>query len=267
MATQDILSWQAIRSFSLLLPACQHRKGKGKGCPPVIPSLRHMLWGRQTAILGTSHRSPNGSPLSHDVTISHIHFPLNLPRLQQSRPKGAATVKQRQLDVSRQGWPNCTAQKCITVPCERLETNEDSRLLVHNTMSLDEGVPTFRMNLFTPEELTSWHRKPVTQRRDSHWALRSDALDVFTHCLTSDANCCEAGLLPSSGTIQELWNVPRLRVRYRRSIRMRQAHSTASMFVNLVRISNFRDHPILVPLFRLFATRYNKSGSYYVAGK
>lgn len=39
------------------------------------------------------------------------------------------------------------------------------------------------------------------------------------------------------------------------------------MFVNLVGISNFRDHPILVPLFRLFANRYNKSGSHYVTGE
>ena len=58
-----------------------------------------------------------------------------------------------------------------------------------------------------------------------------------------------------------------MRVLYRRSVRRRQVHSTVSMFANLVRISKFRDHPNLVPLLRLFVTRYSKSGSHYVTGE
>jgi len=45
------------------------------------------------------------------------------------------------------------ASQCLAKDWKQI--NEDSGLLVHNTVSLDEWVPTFRTNLLTPKELTS----------------------------------------------------------------------------------------------------------------
>ena len=129
---------------SSLHVSTEEEKARGISYHPI--TMSHALG--QTAI--------PSSPLSHDVTIGHIHFPLNLPRLLQSRPKGATTVKQRQHDVSRKGWPNCTAQK-NTSQCLANEWKQ-TRILVFSYITLCHWMRGSRRFERTSWPLKNWHR-------------------------------------------------------------------------------------------------------------